>query len=90
MAAGKVPSKAWRVVFSGTAINLCLGILYAWSVWVKYMKVPIVDGKLALDMAGQPIPQFPGWEYITAAQASTPFSLCVIIFALLMIPGGRI
>ncbi|MDI6855001.1 MAG: MFS transporter [Deltaproteobacteria bacterium] len=90
MAAGKVPAKAWRVVFSGTAINLCLGILYAWSVWAKYLKVPTVEGKLALDMVGQPIPQFPGWEYLSAAQASTPFSLCVIIFALLMIPGGRI
>lgn len=86
----KVPGKAWRVVFSGTAINLCLGILYAWSVWVKHMKVPMQEGKLMLEMAGQPIPQFPGWEYLTAAQCSTPFSLCVIIFALLMIPGGRI
>ncbi len=90
MATQKVPGKAWRVVFSGTAINLCLGILYAWSVWVKYMKVPMKEGKLALEMAGQPIPAFPGWEYMTAAQLATPFSLCVIIFALLMIPGGRI
>lgn len=90
MAAGKVPGKAWRVVFSGTAINLCLGILYAWSVWVKYLKVPMKEGKLVLELAGTPIPQFPGWSYLTAAECSTPFSLCVIIFALLMIPGGRI
>jgi OFA family oxalate/formate antiporter-like MFS transporter len=90
MAAGKVPGRAWVVVFSGTAINLCLGILYAWSVWVKYLKVPMVEGKLALEMAGTPIAQFPGWSYLTAAQCSTPFSLCVIIFALFMIPGGRI
>ena len=27
------PAKAWVVVFAGTAVNLCLGILYAWSVW---------------------------------------------------------
>jgi MFS transporter, OFA family, oxalate/formate antiporter len=93
MAAGKVPAKAWRVVFAGTAINLCLGILYAWSVWVKYLRVPLVEGKLALEMAGTPIPaDLPGagWAYMTAAQLSTPFSLCVIIFALFMIPGGRI
>lgn len=90
MATGKVPGRAWVVVFSGTAINLCLGILYAWSVWVKYLKVPMVEGKLALEMAGTPIPQFPDWSYMTAAQLSTPFSLCVIIFALFMIPGGRI
>ncbi len=31
----KVPGKAWVVVFAGTAVNLCLGILYAWSVWSK-------------------------------------------------------
>ena len=31
-----------------------------------------------------------GWTYLTNAEAATPFSLCVIIFALLMIPGGRI
>ena len=80
--AGKVPSKAWRVVFSGTAINLCLGVLYAWSVWKKTL--------VNVDLAGSPIPAHPGWSFITNAQAATPFSLCVIIFALLMIPGGRI
>jgi OFA family oxalate/formate antiporter-like MFS transporter len=90
MAAGKVPGRAWVTVFAGTAINLCLGILYAWSVWVKYLKVPMKEGKLMLELAGTPIPQFPGWSYLTAAQCSTPFSLCVIIFALFMIPGGRI
>ena len=29
----QVPLKAWIVTFAGTAVNLCLGILYAWSVW---------------------------------------------------------
>jgi OFA family oxalate/formate antiporter-like MFS transporter len=79
-----VPNKAWRVVFAGTAINLCLGILYAWSVWTKVL--------INVDKAGQVITEGPamGWTYITNAQAATPFSLCVIIFALLMIPGGRI
>jgi hypothetical protein len=28
-----VPARAWVVTFAGTAVNLCLGILYAWSVW---------------------------------------------------------
>ena len=27
------PIRAWVVTFAGTALNLCLGILYAWSVW---------------------------------------------------------
>ncbi len=42
--------------------------------------------------AGQLITEGPavGWAYLTNAEAATPFSLCVIIFALLMIPGGRI
>ena len=31
-----------------------------------------------------------GWPYLNNAQAATPFSLCVIMFALFMIPGGRI
>ena len=84
MSSSGVPGKAWRVVFAGTAINLCLGILYAWSVWTKVL--------IDVNKAGQLITEGPaaGWTYITNAQAATPFSLCVIIFALLMIPGGRI
>ncbi len=82
--ADKVPGKAWVVVFAGTAVNLCLGILYAWSVWTK----ALIDVK----QAGQPITEGlnAGWTYLTNAEAATPFSLCVIIFAILMIPGGRI
>lgn len=79
----KVPAKAWVVTFAGTAINLCLGILYAWSVWAK----ALINEKIA----GQPLTGInEGWTYLTNAQAATPFSLCVIIFALLMIAGGRI
>jgi len=89
--ADKVPGKAWVVTFCGTAINLCLGVLYAWSVWVKYLKVPTLpDGKLDLAKVGTPIAQFPGWTYMSAAELATPFSLCVIMFALFMIAGGRI
>ena len=82
--ADKEPGKAWVVVFCGTAINLCLGILYAWSVWTKQL--------INVSKAGQIITDGPaaGWYYITNAEAATPFSLCVIVFALLMIPGGRI
>ena len=79
----KVPTQAWITTFSGTAINLCLGILYAWSIW----KSALVN----VDIAGQAMTGInEGWVYLTNAQAATPFSLCVIIFALLMIPGGRI
>ncbi len=79
----KVPGKAWVVTFAGMTINLCLGILYAWSVWAK----ALIDVK----NAGQPMSGInEGWTYLTNAEAATPFSLCVIIFALFMIPGGRI
>ena len=83
--ADKVPGKAWLVVFAGTAVNLCLGILYAWSVW----SVALVAKDLKLAgtvMTGMNA----GWVYLTNAEAATPFSLCVIIFTLLMIPGGQI
>jgi OFA family oxalate/formate antiporter-like MFS transporter len=83
--ADKVPAKAWVVTFSGTAVNLCLGILYAWSVWAK----ALIDEKKAI--AGQVMDGInAGWPYLTNAQAATPFSLCVLIFALFMIPGGKI
>ena len=80
----KEPIQAWITTFAGTAINLCLGILYAWSIW----KSSLVN----VDKAGQVIEEGmnAGWTYLTNAQAATPFSLCIIIFALLMIPGGRI
>ena len=81
--ADQVPGKAWVVTFAGTAVNLCLGILYAWSVWSK----ALINEK----MVGQPMTDLNvGWNYLNNAMAATPFSLCVLIFALFMIPGGRI
>lgn len=78
-----VPGQAWVTVFAGFSINLCLGILYAWSIW----KSALVD----VDLAGQTMTGInAGWTYLNNAQAATPFSICVITFALLMIPGGRI
>ena len=29
--------RGWSVLFAAMVINLCLGCLYAWSVWVKYL-----------------------------------------------------
>src|SRR5512140_3587800 len=87
-----VPGKAWVVTFAGTAVNLCLGILYAWSVWGAKLTVPkLPDGKFNEAMIGQTMTGIDaGWTYLSNAQVATPFSLCVVIFALLMIPGGRI
>ena len=80
MVENKTPAKAWRVVFAGTTINLCLGVLYAWSVW----KVRLVNPEFMAQ------PMNAGWSVINHAQASTPVTLCMLIFGLLMIPGGRL
>jgi OFA family oxalate/formate antiporter-like MFS transporter len=80
MAENKTPAQAWRVVFAGTTINLCLGVLYAWSVW----KVRLVNPEFMAQ------PMNAGWSVINHAQASTPVTLCMLIFGLLMIPGGRL
>ena len=88
----KGPGKAWVVTFAGTAVNLCLGILYAWSVWGGKLVAPKgADGKIDQALIGTAMTGIDaGWTYLSNAQVATPFSLCVIIFALLMIPGGRI
>ncbi len=73
-----IPGRGWAVILSGTTINLCLGCLYAWSVWLKYLTDDVYM-------------KAHGWTgALTAEQASNPKSLCILIFALLMIPGGKI
>jgi len=73
-----LPGRAWAVILAGTTINLCLGCLYAWSVWLKYL-------------TNDAYMKAHGWAgALTAEQASNPKSLCILIFALLMIPGGKI
>lgn len=79
----RVPRQAWITTFAGTSINLCLGILYAWSIWASALVNTERAGEVMTGVNA-------GWVYLNNAQAATPFSLCVIIFALLMIPGGRI
>jgi len=83
--ASRVPSKAWVVTFAGMAVNLCLGILYAWSVW-KGSLIADQDHPAGSPMNGLNI----GWSYLTDAQATWAYSLCGCVFALFMIPGGRI
>src|SRR5947209_12899348 len=81
----KVPPKAWVVTFAGTAVNLCLGILYAWSVWKRSLVGP------AGTAPGTPMSGLnEGWTYLTDAEATWAYALCGFIFALVMIPGGRL
>lgn len=81
----KVPGKAWIVVFAGTAVNLCLGILYAWSIWKAALLPPkgVAAGTVMTGLNE-------GWVYLTDAQATWAYAICGIVFALFMIPGGRI
>jgi OFA family oxalate/formate antiporter-like MFS transporter len=78
-------ARAWVVVFAGTAVNLCLGILYAWSVW-KARLVATPDHPAGSPMAGPD----EGWTYLTDAQATWAYSVCGFVFALSMIPGGLV
>src|SRR5438132_2522132 len=83
--AARVPPRAWIVTFAGTAVNLCLGILYAWSVWKANL---IAD---AGHPAGSPMGgRNEGWTYLTDAQATWAYVMCGFIFALSMIPAGRL
>lgn len=83
--AGKEPLRAWIVTFAGMAVNLCLGILYAWSVWKKVLvDKPKADaGEIMTGINA-------GWPYLTDTQGTVAYFLCGLIFALCMIPGGKI
>jgi OFA family oxalate/formate antiporter-like MFS transporter len=60
--------KPWIVTFSGTGINLALGVLYTWSVISKG------------------IPESWGWSETDRA---LPYSVACLVFALMMVPAGR-
>lgn len=76
------PARGWTVVAAGVAVNLCLGILYAWSVW----KAALTAGP-----PGDPMPApDEGWHYLSDAQATVAYAVCGVTFALGMIPGGRV
>lgn len=77
------PLRGWIATFAGMAVNLCLGILYAWSVW----KAQLVNEKLA----GTAMPGMNSeWTYLTPAEGNWAYSICGVVFALTMILGGKI
>lgn len=78
-------AKAWIVVGAGAAINLCLGILYAWSVW-KSNLIASVDHPAGSPMQGLN----EGWSFLSDAQATWAYAVCGMLFAVTMIPGGKI
>jgi MFS family permease len=66
--------KGWIVTAAGMGLNLALGILYAWSVFKKAMVSPVADGGY-------------GW---TNQAATLPYTVAIAMFALMMIPAGRL
>jgi OFA family oxalate/formate antiporter-like MFS transporter len=79
----ETPLRGWIATFAGLAVNLCLGILYAWSVW----KAQLVNK----DLAGTPMPGSNSeWVYLTPAEGTWAYSICGLVFALTMILGGKI
>jgi MFS transporter, OFA family, oxalate/formate antiporter len=79
------PGRGRLVVLAGIAINLCLGILYAWGVWKKNLLTPknIAPGTPMTGLNE-------GWTFLTDAQATWAYTICGLTFALFMIPGGRL
>jgi OFA family oxalate/formate antiporter-like MFS transporter len=79
------PARGWLVVAAGMAVNLCLGILYAWSVWkanlIATPTAPPGTGMTGLNA---------GWSHLSDADATWAYAICGITFALVMIPGGRL
>jgi OFA family oxalate/formate antiporter-like MFS transporter len=80
-----VPARAWAVTAAGTAVNLCLGILYGWSVW-KAALVPADKSLYGTPMEGLN----EGWTYLDNVEGTIAYSVCGITFAVFMIPGGRL
>ncbi len=72
----EVKNKGWIVTFSGTGINLALGILYTWSVFKAAIEESIRAGAEN---------QF-NWDL---ASTNTPYSVCCIVFAFAMILAGK-
>ncbi|MBI3408800.1 MAG: MFS transporter [Planctomycetes bacterium] len=81
----RAPTRAWAVTFAGTAVNLCLGVLYAWNIW-KANLVGTPEHPAGSPMTGLN----DGWSYLTDAQGTWAYAMCGFVFALCMIPGGRI
>lgn len=73
MADGKTMNR-WIVVVGAILIQLCLGAIYAWSVFTKKLTIPIADG---------------GDYGFTAVQTAWVFSVGLATFAVVMVWAGR-
>ncbi len=69
-------NRGWSVTFSGTGINLALGILYTWSIFKGAIKSSIEKGG----------PEAFNWSL---ASLNDPYAVCCIVFAFAMILAGK-
>src|SRR5512147_229157 len=66
--------KGWLVTIAGVAMNLALGILYAWSMFSKQLTEAVEKGGF-------------GWS---KTQATLPYTVAIACFAIMMVPAGRL
>lgn len=69
-------NRGWGVTFSGTGINLALGILYTWSIFKGAIKTSVEKGG-------------PGAFNWDIASLNDPYAICCIVFAFAMILAGK-
>ena len=69
-------SRGWIVTFSGTGINLALGILYTWSIFKGAIRQSIEEGGEGAF----------NWDL---ASLNDPYAICCIVFAFIMILAGK-
>ncbi|OGP52970.1 MAG: MFS transporter [Deltaproteobacteria bacterium RBG_13_52_11] len=72
----KVKNRGWVVTFSGTGINLALGILYTWSIFKGAIKQAIEAGGTGAF----------NWKLV---QLNDPYAVCLLVFAFSMILAGK-
>lgn len=71
-----IKNKGWTVVSAGLAINLALGVLYAWSIFKGAIKASIEKGG----------PDAFQWDI---ASINDPYAVCCLAFAFSMILAGK-
>jgi MFS family permease len=71
-----IKNKGWSVVSAGLAINLALGVLYAWSIFKGAIKASIEKGGAGAFQ----------WDI---ASINDPYAVCCLAFAFSMILAGK-
>jgi MFS transporter, OFA family, oxalate/formate antiporter len=72
----KDKNKGWMVTFSGTGVNLALGILYTWSIFKGAIRQSIETGGEGAFK----------WDL---ASLNDPYAVCCIVFSMAMILAGK-